>query len=737
MSSDPIQIKPSTLGKRKPRADILFFGEAAGEEESKRGLAFVGPAGEVLRDVIREEFPGLYCVLDNTVPLWLGSINDKPDAKLRNKWKQYRLDRIEQVKPRVIVLLGAQAMAGMGVKGQVTRKCGAVEYHDGIPMVCSVHPSYVLRGGSVGLLQRAMRTVHSCLQRKPAGGFRRVDDLTTLASLLRKCAKLPCAFDLETRGLKPCGDGVLTAAVTFGKHKSETFWTPLFHPETYGTESASKWETIRAWWPKGPRIVQNLKFECAWLDAPDPPELYDTMIQAFLLDENAPRNLNSLVTNYLRKPPYWESVEKHKKDLTVVPVDEIGEYNAQDTYHTWMLHRKQTRDLTPKQRSLSVSLFGPLAAELDRMEKRGLFINRRKLATLKRDNDTETEKALTLVRKEFPDLRNPNSVPQIRELLFDQLGLKPMAFTEKRLAKADEETILALAKKEPRLQSLSLARKHQGLDSRVYSPWLRLSGEDSRIHTTFGLPGALTGRLTSSGPNIQNIERGAPIRECIVSRHKGGKLVQIDYSQHELRIYAARAGDRILLDAFRKGKDPHQETATAIQKLGVKCDRSKAKNINFSVIYDISPEGLYARYAIPIREGMKLLPSWHKTHPWLEAFWQGCEKSIRRYGYVENMFGMRRHLKSAVGHEKRQGYNFPIQSEAVLICYFALLEIADWLRRTRKKSEIIHQIHDSIVIDCPRNEVQTVVQQATKIMLVVKTPVEIPMAVEVKIGSHL
>jgi DNA polymerase-1 len=190
------------------------------------------------------------------------------------------------------------------------------------------------------------------------------------------------------------------------------------------------------------------------------------------------------------------------------------------------------------------------------------------------------------------------------------------------------------------------------------------------------------------------------------------------------------AKEKWIIEGFKDPDfDPHQLMADRIG-----CTRTKAKNINFSLIYDISPHGLNTRYDIPIKEGKELKEAWQKECPAICKYHERQRKTLAEKGYVENFFGWRRHLsKNPSDHEVRQAYNFPIQNAAVVIGYQAMLEIQRRLQSL--KALLIGQIHDSIILDVPKREINKVIKICTECML--NIDVGIPLGVDAKVGDHL
>jgi len=470
------------------------------------------------------------------------------------------------------------------------------------------------------------------------------------------------------------------------------------------------------------------------------------MIQSWLIDENEPKNLEHLVTRVLDGESYWTNLPKVKESYAEIPLDVLGDYNGFDTHYTFQLHKKQRKTLDRRQRLLADALFIPLIKCLVSMEKQGICCSRDILSKLLQAQKSKVLRLRRKVSKAYPQV-NTKSSKQLQKLLFKTLGLKPLGKT-KTGWKVDKEVIAKLAIQEPKLLPLAELRKTESRIDRVLAPWME-HAKTGFIHTQFGLGATVTGRLNSTNPNMQNIDREGVQRQALVSRFPGGKIIQADYGQHELRCYAAITGDKVFLDGWKADPnyDPHQQTKDDLAKLGVITDRQTAKNVNFSILYDISPWGLKARYNIPLNLGKKLIPAWHAAHPALKRFWASLAHDYNTLGYVTNIFGQRRHIPKvqSEGVNKRhlrQAYNFPVSSVAVELCYLAMIELDPLLVG---QAVLIHQIHDSMVADSPPDEIHEVSELMKGCMLEVPyrelagrhLKHDIPLAVDLKIGDTL
>lgn len=741
---DSMIINPTLIVGKKTKGpvDVLVFGETPGPEEAKKGLAFVGDQGDIIQQILRAEFPGKKIVLDYVCPEYLGK--EKLGTEKLKEYKQYREDRIKECHPKVVLLLGDWAKKAFRFTGQITKISGKVDHvpGDDTSYVLSVSPGFVLSNpGNMGLLERAMRAVKSCLN---AGGTTSsgsiVTDLSDIKEWLGKHSSSLLCWDLETSSLD-CRTGIiLTCAVT--DESGSTIGVPLWHRDA-DHNAQQRMDLLIKHWHKGPRVGHNLiRFDLGWLKryGAKPTKMYDTMIQAKLLDENAPGGLAFILPSIGVKP-YWAGIDETK--LSETPLDQVLEYNMADTYWTMKLHQHQRRVLSKTLTDLGDKIFAPTAELLLTMEERGFKIDRNKLEEIVVQATKESKKLAKTRAKVFPGL-NVRSHQQLSEA-FRPRGIKSPIKTKGKDGKPgnpswNDTALELLAPQHKEVEVVLNERKALSLCARIQE-WLELSG-DGYIHSSLGL-NTVTWRLSSSNPNLQNIDRKGIQREAMVSRFPGGSILQFDYKQMEYRCWASLAGATDVLDSFLAGADPHQLTADRIIKAGTTVTRDVAKNVNFAMMYYGDKYTLYSKYKIPIKLGGILIDHVIGNQPAYKKYWYSVDRELMENGEVSNALGLIRRFPNykALGQgeqlrARRQAYNFKVQSLAVMICYKAMLDLEKAMQKNGLSSMIVLQVHDSIVIDCHPDEVEFVKDLSTGIMASVKLPVDIPLAVDCKRGEH-
>ena len=731
-----INLKPGARSSES--VDILCFGESPGVEEASQDEAFVGQAGRLLRRILEAEFPDKSICLDNVCPEVLNGGHGKPVKKIMEQYQEYRENSVKKHSPRVIIALGGFAMHALGEPGSVIRKCGSVSQFQGKPTVICVHPSFVLRTKltRLDLIKKAMSVAKGLFRRKSSEiPLCLISSSKELSAWLDKRATTLCGFDLETSTLRPTDDHAMILSVGISDGK-ETIYTPILHPDHYDELPLTKLKIISKWWPKGPRVVHNCKFELLWMreaaGAEDPAVLYDTLLESWLINENESKGLDYLWCSVLRKKPYWLDLPLDSSQMSSVSYAVLGPYNAMDAYATWKLHDFWEEELKDRE-GFYRELILPFAKLLVTIQQRGIKLDLVVLENVIREMEKTALKLYRKVSRSFPGV-NFKSPKQLSRLLFKDLRLPVTHRTEKGTPSTRLEAINHLARINRKVLPLAQVRRLESRLAREARPLLIVQRRGF-VHTEYNFGDIVTGRLSSSKPNLQNISKTSEHRIAFVSRFKWGVLLIADYSQHELRIAATISGEREFLKLWEKDihADVHQATADAL-----KCDRFKAKNINFSLIYDISPEGLEEKYGIRLAEAVKLKKEWRHKYPKIVAYHAQCREDMRTRGYVENLFGRRRHLSNTEdAHEVRQAYNFPIQSTAVDLCYLAMLSIEKRLRKGEYHSMIVHQIHDSIVVDSPIDEVKRVTKVMEEEMLKCRTRKKIPLSVDIKSQSHL
>lgn len=743
------RIKARTIRQSSGDLDVAFIGESPGVDEIHAGECFVGESGKFLNTFIEKALPGRNILIDNAYAHPLDGGHGKPTPEQLDSCGPRLKSLIFKTKPKVVVMMGEFAMRAFGLNRKVLDACGDVypiDHPDGFTSwgICGVHPAYVLRAPYE---VRYMANVFDKIRGMTRPEFDyEISEAKDLDALLASTKDRVRSFDIETQGKIPFKGGILLFGVAWrqgNKIKARYFKGPLNEVQR---------KKIAKWMCSGHIIMHNAKYEESWVRPSTTPVLSDTMIRQWFIDENERLGLDNLVLRYCKMQPYWFDLPQEMDNLQDADQDVVGRYCAMDCVGTFKLYEWQEDKLTPKQKLYLFQFGNPFTDVLRRMEENGLYIDVPALQALEKKLEREVDELEFHIGKKFPGV-NWNSPVQVRKLLFEDMGLRPLEFTAKgNEPSTSKEVIGELAEKNPELKPIVAIRQKRSKLGRIVRPILEKVNKDSILVTTFNYGFTDTGRLSSSNPNVQNIERQddpknpeydpskGEEKKCIRSRFKGGKLVKVDYGQFELLLTIIYARDRMFKRYLDQGLDPHTETAK-IHKV----DRQTGKRINLSMVSGISPKGLNYEYGIPLKEAQRFHTVFFKTHPDIEVFHRGLTAKVIRDGYVENLVGRRRHLPYARAEEwplvasaKKKAKNFPIQGGAADIIAAALVKIDMEFRKRKLQSLLILQIHDEIVVDAHPSELKLVESIVVKHML---NPFDeefyVPLRAEVSIGDTL
>jgi DNA polymerase-1 len=481
------------------------------------------------------------------------------------------------------------------------------------------------------------------------------------------------------------------------------------------------------------------------------------MLAHYLIEPDMRHGMDFLSGIYLNYEPV--SIEeligkKGKNQLSMrdVSLDKIKEYAAEDADITYQLKEKLAPELTEKNaEKLFHELELPLIDVLSDMEIEGIKINESFL----NDYSKELETELTQFEKDILQLAglsfNISSPKQLGEVLFDHLKLDPKAKKTKTGQYQTGEDVLQGLSQHEIIQKILLVRQFQKLKS-TYVDALptMINPLTGRVHTSFNQAVAATGRLSSTNPNLQNIpiktDKGKEVRKAFIPRNEAYVLLSADYSQIELRIIAALSGDKNMIEAFKSGQDIHKATAAKVFHVPLdevtREQRSAAKAVNFGIIYGQSAFGLAQNLNISRTEAKTIIDSYFEQYSTIKSYMDGTVAQAREKGYVETIMQRRRYLPdinsgNAVvrGFAERNAVNAPIQGSAADIIKMAMVEVYRAMKKQPLKSKMILQVHDELVFDIHRSEmewmkklVEDAMEQAVKMV--------VPMEVELQFGEN-
>ncbi|MBI5659087.1 MAG: DNA polymerase I [Nitrosomonadales bacterium] len=451
----------------------------------------------------------------------------------------------------------------------------------------------------------------------------------------------------------------------------------------------------------------------------------DTLLQSYVLESHRPHDLGNLVLRHLglKTTPYSDVAGKGAKQIGFDQVDiaTAARYAAEDADITLQLHRILSPQLESQGRLDAVyrNIEMPAREVLFEMERNGVLID---CAMLARQSRELGEKILAIEKQAFEAAGQPfnlGSPKQLQEILFDKLGIPSGKKTATGARSTDEEVLqeLALDYSLPKilLEHRSLAKLKSTYTDKLPQMVDRKTG---RVHTSYSQAVAVTGRLASSDPNLQNIPvrtpEGRRIREAFIAPH-GSRIMSADYSQIELRIMAHLSGDAGLLRAFAGNEDIHR--ATAAEVFGIAPDavsgeqRRYAKVINFGLIYGMSSHGLAKQLGIERSAAQQYIDLYFARYPGVKNYMDSTREQARRQGFVETVFGRRLWLPEIAGGNamrrqaaERAAINAPMQGTAADLIKLAMIAVQSWLAKEKLQTRLIMQVHDELVLEVPEHE---------------------------------
>jgi len=483
---------------------------------------------------------------------------------------------------------------------------------------------------------------------------------------------------------------------------------------------------------------------------------FDTLLESYVLESHLPHNMDSLAERHLgmKTIRYEEVCGKgvHQIGFDQVDLKIATDYAAEDADITLRLHLELWPQIQENRGLLYVyeKIEMPAMRVLGIMERNGIRIDSALLAK----QGQQVGKRLLELEGEIHQLAgqpfNIQSPKQIAEILFGQLELPVVKKTPSGAPSTDEEVLQKLAEDYPLPARILDYRSLAKLMSTYIEKLPRMADpKTGRVHTNFSQATAVTGRLASSDPNLQNIpvrtEEGRRIREAFVPAD-GCQLLSADYSQIELRIMAHIAEDENLLTAFRDGKDVHQATAAEIFDIPLADvsseQRRYAKVINFGLIYGMSAFGLAGNLGIERSAAQNYIAKYFDRYPGVAQYMEHTRLEARENGYVETVFGRRLWLPEIKGSNgpRRQGaeraaINAPMQGTAADLIKLAMIAVEDWLEKEQLKTKLLLQVHDELVFDVPMDEIELLQAKLPGLMCNV-AELKVPLVVSIGIGDN-
>ena len=537
-------------------------------------------------------------------------------------------------------------------------------------------------------------------------------------------------FDTETTGID--ANNTELVGLSFSVKPGEAFYVPCTADQKRTKEILAHFETLFAD-KKKTWIGQNTKFDLLvlkWYGIEIKGELFDTMLAHYVIEPDGKRSMDILSERFLGYEPVHieELIGKKGKtqgNMRDVEIEKIKEYAGEDADITLQLKNVFVPLLKKKAvEKVFTEVENPLVKVLVDMEFEGIKIDVDFLADYSRELEKDAKKAEESVYKQAGVRFNLASPKQLGEVLFDKLKLDPSAKkTKTGQYQTGEDVLLKLAAKGHQIVDDILTFRELTKLKSTYADALPLmiNKKTGRVHTSFAQAVAVTGRLSSNNPNLQNIpvrtDRGREIRKAFIPRDNKHILLSADYSQIELRIVAAISGDTNMCKAFKDGTDIHTATAARVYNINekevTKEMRYKAKSVNFGIIYGQGAFGLADNLGISRAEAKEIIDNYKKQFPSIQKYMDDTINFARENGYVETLMGRKRWLRdinsanfTVRGFAERNAINSPIQGTAADMIKLAMQKVQAAMQKEKMQSKMILQVHDELVFDALKSEVK-------------------------------
>lgn len=567
------------------------------------------------------------------------------------------------------------------------------------------------------------------------------------------------AFDTETTGLDSMDTSLIGMSFSFKEHQA---W---FVPVPAGFEQAQS--VVKFFSPllEHPEIIKighNIKFDWQVIrqyGVQIKGPFYDTMVAHYLIDANQRHKMDYLSETYLQYTPV--PIEaligkpgRKQKSMSDVPLKELAEYAAEDADVTFRF--KKIFDPLLEQKVLT-KLYNevelPLVATLQDMEWEGVHVD----AVFLADYSSQLGIELTEIRDKIFQMAgaefNLDSPKQMGEILFDRMKIPYSApKTKTGQYQTNEDTLSKLAVIHPIIDAIVNYRELAKLKSTYVDAIPELiNHKTGRLHTTFNQTIAATGRLSSINPNLQNIpirtDRGKEIRKAFIPRDQDHVILSADYSQIELRIIAAISQDENMMQAFNRGEDIHTATASKVFNVDAsevnKEMRRRAKAVNFGIAYGQSAFGLSQTLNIPRSEAKEIIDNYFNQFPGIKQYMVDTVNFAKTNGYIQTLLGRRRYLPeinernfTVRAQAERNAINSPIQGSAADMIKVAMVKIHDRIKKLSIRSVMTLQVHDELVFDVYRSEVDLLKPLIEHEMKEAIPGLKVPIVVEMGTGDN-
>lgn len=825
--------------------DVMIIGEAPGHDEDVVGTPFVGASGSLLRTIVEDVGLDEFGIVYTNAVRCRPPNNNAPTAKQIKACAPNVIAEIEHYGPRLVILLGnAPLKAVLGETG-ITAWRGSKLERDGVMYMPTFHPAYILRNNTeLPTLLADMQAAYDVAAGN--GGKTTVEDYDIklvvgevdawdMYDAITKAGTV--AWDTESRNARPYASDARMIMMSFAIDKPvKRAWAVL--PDNRKVIEYCKRILGDA---RLKIICHNAKYDQhviwnAW-GIKVPGIVGDSMIASWVLDPTPGRHgLKHLAGRLLGMYEYNRELDEYHQqnpdsdpsgsgDQSLVPMTILAPYAAMDAIATLEVHKRLYKQMNPAQKTLYNELLIPVGYVLQQMEQDGVALDQYIIKrytkiygaiqahqydammghptvnTFVRNRQAAIDKdwaakhpAGTKTRATKPTfVFNPNSDLQMRELLFGKRYFKFEALgkTAKGASSIKWDYLKPFAATSPFLQAYHYYTLLDKMLSTYIGPAAtRWPDADGRVRSTYNVGGTVSGRLSSSDPNLQNIPTpekepdtvlaDQPVKNIFTASDwgeaspelvemfadalgpyvcKGGGLLSADYSGMELRTMASVSHCKTMLEIFERGEDVHRIVSSGIFNVPVeqvtKEMRYAGKWTNWTLLYGGSAHTLHRMYDIPLDDGVRFVKAYYSMFPEILEYQKETIQFAHDNGYVESMFGQRRYLpyindrdKSRQADAEREAVNHPIQSVASQMLFMVLIIMGDMMRDLSLRTKMVNTVHDSIMFDAPLDEIDTVARLVKHVMEDLRSIYKAwfpgidlswficPLKADIEIGSH-
>ena len=506
------------------------------------------------------------------------------------------------------------------------------------------------------------------------------------------------------------------------------------------------------------KTLQNAKFDYHVLNHHNMPVkniIFDTMLASYIKDSSRKHGLKQQASDYLdyMMVEYEELLKNNSSSLTIetVPIEEAASYACDDAFATLLLTKYWQENLDEKELDILYDIETPLCLVLAQMEENGAHIDTACLSGIEKEINEKLEIIENKIYEQAGETFNINSPKQVGDILFGKLNLKAKGMKSKTGYSTSAKVLETLAEDNQIAKDI-LEQRHLAKLKSTYVDTLPelISPSDKRIHTSFNQTITTTGRLSSSNPNLQNIPTrtalGNRIRGAFTPENPDNFIISADYSQIELRLLAHISRDDNLIEAFCDDEDIHAATASRVFEVPIeevtKEMRSKAKAVNFGIVYGQSRYGLASSLGISPFEAQEFIDRYFAMYPDIKKYMEDTKTFAMSHGYVETIYGRKRYLASGLMSTNakiqeaaiRAAINAPIQGSAADIMKIAMVRLQNDFIKNNIKSKIIIQVHDELVIETINTEIEEV-SSLVKNAMELDQPFLVPLKIDIYKGK--